>query len=166
MTQLQREHNVEMQNLNSNVGFLTGVLQDISTHLCRAFPAPLSPFCGPTPTGPTPSASATEMEALQPETPPAATSVPAIVNPPTTRRHTCSSGSPGEVGRNPPPARNHKPNFIQCRTTIHSVGYFWHILDIGLQIILAQKLWFHSPRLSFYYFVCFIPIFDKFPFVQ
>ena len=103
MKQLQREHNVQMEKfgvelnhqmgkLNSNVGSLTGVLQDILTHLVRANPPTTNPLCGATTSVATTSVTPTEREALPGRPSPPHTLVPAAVDPNVFFRRGHSSG--------------------------------------------------------------------------
>lgn len=98
MKQLQRENNVQMENLHCNFGSLTGVLPGNHTHMCRAFPAPSTPFCSSTASGP--STSATEREALPEEETPNTHGVPATVDHPTPRMKERPSKLPaGDEGK-------------------------------------------------------------------
>ncbi|XP_078510354.1 uncharacterized protein LOC144770024 [Lissotriton helveticus] len=65
--QLQRELNQQVEAHSSSKGSLVGVQQDFYTHMCRAYPPPFTPFCGPT--TPEPSTTAIGREALLLEEP-------------------------------------------------------------------------------------------------
>lgn len=82
MKQLQRDMHQEMATHNTNMGRLIGVLQDINITLCRAFPPPPIPSCGPPTSGPSTSVADTGREALWEEDTSAEIPVLAAADPP------------------------------------------------------------------------------------
>ena len=84
MRQGQEAHYQRMNTLNTHVGTIMGVLQEISTILSRAFPPP--PPCVPGPSGLSTSVPATGRAYLPVVVPPAGTPAPAPADPTPSRR--------------------------------------------------------------------------------
>lgn len=98
--------NTELAGINTNMASLVGVLQDINTTLCRAFPPAFTPSCGKDKSMPSTSATATGREALSEEDTPTCTPVSAAADPLSGKKRECPPKNPGGGdGKTPTNAR-------------------------------------------------------------
>ena len=108
MKQLQKDNHLELGTLNTNMGALAGVMQDIRTTLSRTFPP--TPPCVAGTSGQSTSVQATGRAVLPLEVPPAGTPDPAAANPTLIRRRGHPPKHPGGAdGKTPTNSKKRRP---------------------------------------------------------